>query len=114
MQGLQERGAQVTEVAAYETVCPEGITPFILDYLRQRQIDILTFTSSKTVVHFCQLLEQAAPKQWQQWLSGCVIASIGPQTSRTCDRYFQRVEVTAKEYTLVGLVQALVDYYRSS
>ncbi|MEN9216131.1 MAG: uroporphyrinogen-III C-methyltransferase [Gloeomargarita sp. HHBFW_bins_162] len=111
VQGLHQRGAQVTEVAAYETVCPDHIPPFILNYLRQKQVDIVTFTSSKTVVHFCQLLEQAAPGEWHQWLDACVIASIGPQTSRTCERYFQRVDVTAQEYTLAGLVQAIIAHY---
>ncbi|APB32448.1 uroporphyrin-III C-methyltransferase [Gloeomargarita lithophora Alchichica-D10] len=113
VQGLQERGAQVLEVAAYETGCPAEIRAFILDYLRQGLIDVLTFTSSKTVVHFWQLLAQAAPEQGQKWLNSSLIASIGPQTSRACERYFQRVDVAAKEYTLAGLVGAIVAYYRA-
>ncbi len=110
VQGLQQRGAQVTEVAAYETACPQAIPPFILDYLRRGQIDVLTFTSSKTVVNCCQLFEQAAPGQWQKWLKSSLIAAIGPQTARTCERYFQRVDMVAKEYTLMGLVQAIIAY----
>ena len=112
VQGLQERGAQVVEVAAYETCCPKEIPGFILDYLRQGYIDVLTFTSSKTVVHCYQLLEQAAPGQWQDWLKSSLIVAIGPQTSRTCERYFQRVDMVAKEYTLMGLVQAIIDCWQ--
>ncbi len=111
VQGLRERGAEVTEVAAYETVCPQSIPPFLLDYLRQGHIDVLTFTSSKTVAHCYQLLEQATPGQVQQWLDSRVIAAIGPQTSRTCERYFARVDVVAKEYTLTGLVQAMIAHF---
>lgn len=113
VQGLQQRGAQVWEVAAYETRCPEAIPPFILEYLQQGWIEVLTFTSSKTVVHCCQLLEQAAPGVWPTWLHTSHIAAIGPQTARTCERYFHRVDIVAKEYTLAGLVQAIVAYYQS-
>jgi uroporphyrinogen III methyltransferase/synthase len=111
VQGLQQRGAQVSEVAAYETTCPQEIPKFILDYLRQGYIDVLTFTSSKTVAHCYQLLEQVAPGQWQDWLKSSRLAVIGPQTARTCERYFQRVDMVAKEYTLAGLVQAVIDYW---
>ncbi|MCS7291907.1 MAG: uroporphyrinogen-III C-methyltransferase [Gloeomargarita sp. SKYBB_i_bin120] len=110
-EGLQARGAHVTEVAAYETVCPRDIPPYIYGYLRQGHIHVLTFTSSKTVAHFCQLLEQAAPGTWQTWIAHSLIASIGPQTSRTCERYFQRVDIQAQEYTLDGLVKAIINYY---
>ena len=112
VQGLQQRGARVLEVAAYETSCPKEIPGFILDYLCKGYIDVLTFTSSKTVVHCHQLLEQAAPGQWQNWLTSSRLAVIGPQTARTCERYFQRVDMVAKEYTLMGLVQAIIDYWQ--
>ncbi len=111
VQGLQQRGAEVREVAAYETRCPEAIPPFILEYLQRGWLDVLTFTSSKTVLHCCQLLEQAAPGVWRTWLNKSCIAAIGPQTARTCERYLHRVDMVAKEYTLPGLVQAIVEHY---
>jgi len=38
------------------------------------------------------------------------IASIGPQTSETCQQLLGRVDVEAQEYTLEGLTQAIVQW----
>ncbi|MEN9207123.1 MAG: uroporphyrinogen-III C-methyltransferase [Gloeomargarita sp. GMQP_bins_120] len=109
--GLRARGAQVTEVAAYETVCPATVPLYITDALRHKHIHVLTFASAKTVAHFAQLLEQTAPGEWLSWIAPSLIAAIGPQTAQACQHYLQRVDVQAQEYTLDGLVQALVAYY---
>ncbi len=102
-------GAKVREVAAYESRCPERITPAALQALQTGQVDVVTFASSKTVKHFCQLVEQA-DAQWQQWLTNIAIAAIGPQTSQACESLLGRVDVEATEYTLDGLTQAIVDW----
>ena len=46
----------------------------------------------------------------QGLLANVCIASIGPQTSKTCLSCFGRVDVEAKEYTLPGLVAAILDW----
>ncbi|NEQ87950.1 MAG: hypothetical protein F6K26_50690 [Moorea sp. SIO2I5] len=56
---ITEKGAQVVEVAAYESRCPDYMAPAILDAWQQRAIDIVTFASSKTVNNFYKLLKQA-------------------------------------------------------
>jgi uroporphyrinogen-III synthase len=105
------RGAVMTEVAAYQSRCPAAIAPAALEALQNHTIDIVTFASSKTVKHFCQLLEQAqGDNSWQSWLDGVGIASIGPQTSKTCEALLGRVDVEAQEYTLEGLVQAIAQW----
>lgn len=97
-------GATVIEVAAYQSQCPDAIDPTVLDALQNRQVDILTFASSKTVKHFCQLIGSSLPADWQQQI--CV-ASIGPQTSVTCRALLGKVDIEATEYTLPRLVAAL-------
>ena len=99
----------MTKVAAYETRCPEEIAPAALKAIQKQKVDIITFASSKTVQHFFQLLETAAP-QIQSLLKNTCIASIGPQTSITCHQLLGRVDVEAKEYTLEGLTQAIVQW----
>lgn len=101
------RGARVIEVAAYQSRCPAAIAPAALEALQNRQVDIVTFASSKTVRHFCQMLQQAQGDDWQVWLDQVCIASIGPQTSKTCATLLGRVDAEAKEYTLEGLIQAI-------
>ncbi len=101
---LTERGASVVEVAAYQSQCPIAIDPTILLALQDRQIDIITFASSKTVQHFCQLIGTSLSPDWQ---ARVLIASIGPQTSATCRSLLGKVDIEATEYTLAGLVAAL-------
>lgn len=104
------QGAEVIEVAAYESGCPAAADPAVVTALEQRQIDIITFASSKTVDHTCQLLEQALGDRWQRFLDGLCIASIGPQTSQACYDRIGRVDAEATEYTLEGLTQAVAQW----
>jgi uroporphyrinogen III methyltransferase / synthase len=111
---LTLKGAEVVEVAAYQSTCPEVIDPAALAALSQQQVDIITFASSKTVKHFCQMLERAQPDaSWQAWLNSVCIASIGPQTTRACETLLGRVDAEAQEYTLDGLVIAIEQWLQS-
>jgi uroporphyrinogen-III synthase len=105
-----EQGAQVTEVAAYESRCPETADAGVLQALGDRQLDLVTFASSKTVRHFAKLLKQGLGESWLEVLEGVAIASIGPQTSQSCRELLGRVDLEAKEYTLEGLTGAIAAY----
>ncbi len=110
------QGAEVVEVAAYKSCCPRNIPLEAKIALHNRTVDAITFASSKTVKFFCQLLEQTFTKNGNEnqsqaitdLLQGVCIASIGPQTSKTCLSLIGRVDVEAEEYTLDGLTQALI------
>jgi uroporphyrinogen III methyltransferase / synthase len=98
------QGAVITEVPAYQSICPTLADPTALAALQRQEINIITFASSKTVQHFAQLVQELSPKYLEQlW-----IASIGPQTSATCRQLLGRVDIEASEYTMPGLVQAIV------
>ena len=106
---FQQAGIAIEAVAAYESGCPPQADPIIIEALRNRHVDLLTFASSKTVHHFCQLLDGVTTKsEWQTWLEPMQIASIGPQTSIACQKHLQRVDIEAQEYTLDGLVKAIM------
>jgi uroporphyrinogen III methyltransferase/synthase len=107
VQGLRQRGAEVVEVAAYQSTCPAAADPQVLEALKTRQVDILTFASSKTVQHFAHLLRQAGlgPEVWDPPVQ---IAAIGPKTAETCKKVLGRVDVVAQEYTLEGLLGSLL------
>jgi uroporphyrinogen III methyltransferase / synthase len=117
VQELSEQGADVVEVPAYQSQCPQTVKPEILAALVDRAVDVITFASSKTVDHFWQLLERAPlsdpATDWQEVLESIKVASIGPQTSRTCRQRFGRVDIEAQEYTLEGLTQAIVEVHAS-
>lgn len=105
---LTEKGAEVTEVPAYESGCPAEIAEDALAALQQKTLDVITFASSKTVKNFCQLVESNKQQLPQDFLERICIASIGPQTSESCQSLLGRVDVEAKEYTLDGLTEAII------
>jgi uroporphyrinogen III methyltransferase / synthase len=108
VQQLTDRGATVVEVAAYQSQCPKFADPNLLQTLQRGEIDILTFASSKTVQNFAKLVDSSLADGWQKDIQ---IASIGPQTSVACRELFQKVDIEATEYTLPGLVRAIVDRF---
>ncbi|VXD23068.1 Uroporphyrinogen III methylase [Planktothrix serta PCC 8927] len=112
VQELTAKGATIVEVAAYESGCPHNIPPEVLEALQHKIIDVITFASSKTVKNFCQLI-QSLPEQSlpPNYLDGICIASIGPQTSKSCQSLLGRVDVEPQEYTLEGLTQAILNQY---
>lgn len=115
---LIAKGAEVIQVAAYQSCCPKSVPPSAELALQSGNVDIITFASSKTVQFFYQLAEKIFSENSQEnessvvadALKGVCIASIGPQTSKTCRSLFGRVDVEAEEYTLDGLTQALIKW----
>ncbi|MEJ1930349.1 uroporphyrinogen-III C-methyltransferase [Nostoc sp. NIES-2111] len=110
---LSTKGAEVIEVAAYQSCCPSSIPPAAEQALTNRTIDVITFASSKTVQFFYQLAENIFPNNIANALEEVCIASIGPQTSKTCRTLFGRVDLEAQEYTLDGLTQAIIHWSHS-
>lgn len=110
---FEAKGAEVSEVAAYESRIPEQIPPLARTALVEKAIDAVTFASSKTVRNFCQLVQEAiAPEtDLSPYLDGVAIAAIGPQTAQTCRQLLGRVDIEASEYTLDGLSEAIAAYF---
>lgn len=106
---LTGQGASVTEVPVYQSACPASIPEDVKFFLATEPVDIITFASSKTVKFFCQLTGDMFIKN-----SRVCIASIGPQTSKTCYSLLGHVDVEAEEYTLEGLTTALIKWVASS
>ncbi len=113
---LTLKGAKVIEVAAYQSCCPSSIPREAELALQNRKINVITFASSKTVQFFYQLTDKifSTNSDANRFLEGVCIASIGPQTSKTCHFLFKRVDVEAQEYTLDGLTQALITWATNS
>jgi uroporphyrinogen-III synthase len=114
VQGMTAAGAEVTEVPAYESGCPLIPDAGAIAALESGQVDVITFASSKTVRHFCHLAAQGLGADWQGFLKGIAIASIGPQTSETCQELLGRVDVAAQTFTLEGLTAAIEQWVSAS
>ncbi len=104
---LMNRGAHVEVVEAYETVRPQFV-PGELERKLTPQPDAIAFTSSSTVTNFLRLLDD---HRLHDALTGTAIASIGPITSDTIRKHGLKVSIEAAESTIVGLVEALKNYF---
>ena len=102
--GLQQVGAKVVEVSAYDTVLPSP-SPVTLAEL-DAGVDVLTFTASSTVRNFVAQLGQARARALADRAK---VAAIGPITAETARNLGLRVDIVATEYTISGLVTALVN-----
>ncbi len=131
-QELRKAGAQVDVVEAYETVVPQSSRTRLRSVLRnpRRRPHVVTFTSSSTVRNFVALLGAKFPP-FYKLRAGFLAkdarngaraasfeeircASIGPVTSSTLRELGLRVDIAAKEFTILGLVKAIVDAVSSN
>jgi uroporphyrinogen-III synthase len=126
---LRRAGARVDLVEAYETVVPESSRKRLRGLFRKpdRRPHVVTFTSSSTARNFIALLgdsdAEAGPaptfpkrglasslpnRRSQMNLDGVRLASIGPVTSATLRELGLPVDIEATEFTIPGLVEAIV------
>ncbi|WP_353930369.1 uroporphyrinogen-III synthase [Okeanomitos corallinicola TIOX110] len=110
VEDLTHQGAKVIEVPAYESSCPQNIPLEAEMALKNHTLDMITFASSKTVQFFCLLTANKFPEGIINYLDKTCIASIGPQTSKTCLGLFGRVDIEAEEYTADGLTEAIIKW----
>lgn len=100
---LRAAGGHVDVVVAYRTV-PATVAPEALARVRACDLDLLTFTASSTVRHFCDMVGEAAlPAIRARVPAVC----IGPVTAETAAAAGFEVAATAESYTLPGLIEAL-------
>ncbi len=96
--GLRERGAEVDDVALYETVreepAPEAVEA-------AQGADYVTFTSSSTVRNLTEALGERFP-------NGARVISIGPVTSEATRAAGLTVHAEAERHDVDGLVEALL------
>ncbi|MGH7411335.1 MAG: uroporphyrinogen-III C-methyltransferase, partial [Candidatus Methylomirabilis sp.] len=74
---LKRRGATVDVVSAYRTVQAGSEGELLKELLKDRKIDLVTFTSSSTVTHFVEVLQT---EDLKALMEGVRVACIGPIT----------------------------------
>ena len=106
--GLTELGAKVDVVVAYRTVNSGRKRPELDKLIGEGRVDVITFTSPSTVSNFFEIMgkDYALPADVK-------IACIGPVTEKAAVRAGLRVDIFQESYTVPGLVQSLLKYYKS-
>ena len=110
---LRTVAATVDVMEAYETVAPKSSATKLRSVLRNEngRPHAITFTSSSTVRNFVGLLGLRAARAALMKTAanhGIHSASIGPVTSATLREFGLPVDIEAAEYTVPGLVKAVV------
>jgi uroporphyrinogen III methyltransferase/synthase len=101
---LARRGAQVDILPVYQAVCPADAGPSLLRLFDAEGVDVITFTSSSTVVNFVRAFpEDSLPAV----LGEAVVACMGPVTADTARKLGLKVDIVAREYTTRGLAAAI-------
>lgn len=101
-EALRARGAQVVQVNAYDAVPAArarrgvGTSP----------IDCVVFTSPSSAENLTALISE---KEFAKLLKRTPAAAIGPVTAEAVRQLGFRVTIVAKEHTIDGLVQSLVE-----
>ena len=105
---LTAQGAQVTVATAYRTVNSGRKKQELARLIDEGQADVITFTSSSTVTNFVEIMGRdfVPPERVK-------IACIGPVTARTAREAGFRIDIMQDEYTMHGLVRALVEHFKN-
>ena len=112
---LRNAGAIVDDVPAYYTLTAavdDERGRNLWTMLHQRQINIITFASSSTVRNFMAWVKQCEEATGVTLGPSLLptIACIGPITSQTARELGLTVAIEASEFTIDGLLKAIVKY----
>ena len=111
VEGLRAHGVHVDMTPVYRTVPPEGGLGQVAEMMRKKEVDWLLFTSSLTVEHFLNKLQQEP--DGTKLASHCRVGCIGQITAQTAKDNGLKVEVVPEQQDLPGLVEALIAHVRS-
>lgn len=109
VESLKRLNLDVTEVIAYRTVKNSANSQDLLEKLINKEIHVITFTSSSTVRNFMELIKE---NNTDQLLDGITIACIGPITAGTAQQLGLSVDIVAESFTIEGLIECLIDYFK--
>ena len=102
---LAALGADINEVTAYTTIEDRSGAELLVGNLRDKSVDIVTFTSSSTVKNFHAMLPE---DEIDSLMQGVLTASIGPITAETAKKFGFDVNIVAESFTIKGLSEAIL------
>lgn len=105
---LRQWGAGVDVVEAYRTSAPAFDPKEVRQRLERGDVDMVTFTSSSTVSNFVHLCGGGS---LASIVGTAAITSIGPITAKTIEELGGHVAVIAQQFTIDGLIDAMIEYF---
>ncbi len=122
---FKEAGAVIDVVESYRTSLPpneQDIADRLTTLLSKSVIDVITLASAQSARNLSTIIRTGLEKKLgdknipvpigldaiRNALSGVVVATIGPETSESARKHLGKVDVEADEYTIDGLIRAVV------
>lgn len=102
-------GAHVNEVFIYKAVAEKRVSKDMFEEIIDGNIDFVTFTSSSTVDNFVNIVGKDNALRINKKTK---IACIGPITAQTAEKAGFTIDVMAKDYTIEGLIDAIINYVK--
>jgi uroporphyrinogen III methyltransferase/synthase len=102
---LKKLGADVEEIFLYQAVVPNNIKNVNVTEILAQSIDYISFTSSSTVTNFIDII---GSQQAQAFSRKVKVVCIGPITAEKAREKGLKVDISASEYTIDGLLQSIL------
>jgi uroporphyrinogen III methyltransferase/synthase len=106
---LAKMGAMVSDVPTYRTIQDKRNVDRLMDLLKEKRADLITFTSSSTAKNFRALFTDDA---FKALTAEVPVAAIGPITADTARSLGFRMDLVAEEFTIPGLCDAVLGYFK--
>jgi len=110
---LRGAGAHVNVAPVYINVPPQGRKDELRAEFESGKVDMVTFTSSSTVRNFLTMIDAESHEELVELMEDVKITAIGPITAKTVIDSGLSVDVQPDEYTIPGMIEAIVNYYSS-
>ncbi|ANY70388.1 uroporphyrinogen-III C-methyltransferase [Paenibacillus sp. BIHB 4019] len=107
---LAAKGLLPTEIDVYETVLADTQDDQVLEWIDEKQIHMITFTSSSTVTNLLEKLRRSGISNPVQAILDIPAISIGPLTSATMKEAGLRVAAEAEQATIPSLIDAMIKF----
>ncbi len=107
-EAIRAGGGTADDISTYRTLPAQPDTNGLEEI--SKGTDVLTFTSPSTVENFFQIITDAGLDPLH--LPGDpIVACIGPITARAAEKKGYRVAVIPENYTIEGLLDAIIQHY---
>lgn len=107
-QKIRKLGGRIDIVTAYKTIRPKGKAEEIRGLLKEKAIDLVTFTSSGTVSNFAGMFQEGEAKKL---LNGIPVGCIGPITAKTAEDMGIKVSFMPAKYTIPALAEETIRFF---
>lgn len=106
-EGLKELGFAIIDFVAYETRLIVHNEDYLLELIKNKKLDFLTFTSTSTVNSFMTFIKK---QKLESFLTDFVYVSIGSVTTETLSSYGIQNVLTPKKFTIDGMIEEMSSF----